>query len=187
MNSSARTRVLDAAEKLFHQEGFTAVTMRDIANSAGIRQASLYYHAPQGKEQLFVETMKRTLLRYRIELENVITQANPTIENQLVAAAYWLIVFASDIPAISEENAQELIHLSHQTIFYPITCIFLEAMQRGEIRPVDAHQVARMFFSLLENIGMYQRQNWDTAVSAHITAQDIINLLLNGLRHQPQA
>jgi len=46
-----RDRILDVA--LFQERGYTAVAMRDIAEAAGMRTASLYYHFPS-KEELFV-------------------------------------------------------------------------------------------------------------------------------------
>jgi len=48
-----RDRILDVAEGLFQERGYTAVAMRDIAEAAGMRTASLYYHFPS-KEELFV-------------------------------------------------------------------------------------------------------------------------------------
>jgi AcrR family transcriptional regulator len=46
-------RVLDVAEGLFIDRGYHAITLRDIADELGIKQASLYYHFPGGKEELF--------------------------------------------------------------------------------------------------------------------------------------
>ena len=55
--SDARQRVLDTAEALFLARGYSAVTLRDIADALAIKQASLYYHFPEGKEQLFVAVL----------------------------------------------------------------------------------------------------------------------------------
>jgi len=60
-SSDASARVLDAAEQLFIQHGYAAVTLRTIADALGMRQASLYYHFPEGKEQLFVAMATRSL------------------------------------------------------------------------------------------------------------------------------
>ena len=51
--SAARERVLDVAEALFAERGLARVTMREIAHAACMRHASLYHHAPGGKEQLY--------------------------------------------------------------------------------------------------------------------------------------
>lgn len=54
---SPRENLLDTAEQLFTSRGYTAVTLKDIAKALGIKQASLYYHFPLGKEDLYVEVM----------------------------------------------------------------------------------------------------------------------------------
>lgn len=51
-----REQILDAAAELFASRGFAATSTRDIAERAGIRQASLYYHVA-GKPQLLRELL----------------------------------------------------------------------------------------------------------------------------------
>ena len=46
-------RVLDVAERLFMDRGYSAITLRDIADELGMKQASLYYHFPGGKGATF--------------------------------------------------------------------------------------------------------------------------------------
>ncbi|MBK8799345.1 MAG: helix-turn-helix transcriptional regulator [Anaerolineales bacterium] len=58
-------RVLDVAETLFMDRGYNAITLRDIADELGIKQASLYYHFPGGKEQLFLTMAERMFERHR--------------------------------------------------------------------------------------------------------------------------
>ncbi|MEO1181402.1 MAG: helix-turn-helix domain-containing protein, partial [Cyanobacteria bacterium J06636_28] len=48
-NSEARNRLLKAAETLFVQRGYEAVTVKDIAKATGIHHASIYHHIPGGK------------------------------------------------------------------------------------------------------------------------------------------
>ncbi|WP_228489183.1 TetR/AcrR family transcriptional regulator [Raineyella fluvialis] len=51
---STRDQILDAAAALFVEEGFGACTTRQIAERAGIRQASVYYHFASKDEVLLV-------------------------------------------------------------------------------------------------------------------------------------
>jgi AcrR family transcriptional regulator len=83
--------VLQIAERLFSERGYAAVTLRDIADELGIRQASLYYHAPDGKEELFVRVTEHSLERHRRGLEKVIVEADSNLREQLQAAARWLL------------------------------------------------------------------------------------------------
>lgn len=49
-----RTRVCEAASELFFRRGFSAVSMEDIAQAAGISRSTLYVHFPD-KADLFSE------------------------------------------------------------------------------------------------------------------------------------
>ena len=62
-------RVLDVAEVLFMDRGYNAITLRDIADELGIKQASLYYHFPAGKEQLFMAMAERLFERHQRGIE----------------------------------------------------------------------------------------------------------------------
>ena len=44
---TTREKILACAEALFHQKGYNGVTMRDIAESAGIRVGNLTYYYPR--------------------------------------------------------------------------------------------------------------------------------------------
>jgi AcrR family transcriptional regulator len=52
----SRRLVLDHAARLFREQGYAAVSMRDIAAACGIKAGSLYYHFPS-KEQIVTEVL----------------------------------------------------------------------------------------------------------------------------------
>ncbi len=188
----ARERVLEVAEQLFHERGYNAVSMRDIAEALEMRQASLYYHVPDGKEQLFVEITQRGLMRHRQGLEEIIAGVEPNIEVQLQAAAHWLSDHApikllsmleTDMPAISQEGAQKLTYLAFQCFFLPLTKLFQEAIEKGELRPFDPNQLAGHFLSMMDGIS-YTTTAGHTPVPMDQLAIEMIDILLNGVRQK---
>lgn len=56
-----REEILDVSAGLFVGRGFAATSTRDIAESVGIRQASIYYHFPSGKEEILAELLQRSI------------------------------------------------------------------------------------------------------------------------------
>ncbi|TDB77575.1 TetR/AcrR family transcriptional regulator [Micromonospora sp. KC723] len=58
--ATAREEILDAAAELFAQRGYAATSTRLIAETVGIRQASLYYHFAN-KEQILAELLEATV------------------------------------------------------------------------------------------------------------------------------
>lgn len=188
-NTEARERVLDTAERLFHERGYSAVSMRDIADALEMRQASLYYHVPDGKEQLFVEITQRGLRRHQKGLNEIIAQAEPDVQSQLRAASRWLVDHApikllsmleTDMPVISTENAQKMTYMAFQCFFNPLTRLFEEAVERGEIRSFDPNQLAGHFLSMMDGIS-YTTTAGHTPVPMSQLAEEMIDILLNGI------
>ncbi len=62
--ANRRDQLLDAAAACFCQEGFDATSMRTIADDAGMRTASIYYHF-ESKDALLVAVHKEALCRIR--------------------------------------------------------------------------------------------------------------------------
>ena len=54
--SNGKQHLLLAAEELFIERGYRAVSIRDIAQAAGVTNAALYYYFPN-KEALFSEVL----------------------------------------------------------------------------------------------------------------------------------
>lgn len=77
---STRERILDAAERLFAQRGFHAVSVRDITQAAGVDVALVNYHFG-GKQALFEDVFMRraaVLNEERLRrLEAVVQRAAP--------------------------------------------------------------------------------------------------------------
>lgn len=186
--SPARARVLRAAEELFARHGFAGVTMRDIAQRLGIRQASLYYHAPDGKQDLYVQVVEHSMERHRHALERAVTESTD-LRGALSAAADWLLgqplvdlfqMVRSDMAAAAPAHVDRLRGLVYQALMEPLRCAFEDAAARGETRQVDPFLMAGTFLATIESI--------DYAVSvegarrpALDMAADMIDIWLRGL------
>ncbi|MCR8827906.1 TetR/AcrR family transcriptional regulator [Pseudosulfitobacter koreensis] len=85
---ATKLRVLDAAEKVFAEQGFDGATIRRIASEAGEPVGTIHHHGG-GKIALFHQTVARradTLSRDRLEsLARVLTDGDPTLEQVLAA------------------------------------------------------------------------------------------------------
>lgn len=187
--SESRERVLSLAEALFSERGYDSVTLRDIASGVGIRQASLYHHAPGGKEQLYVEVTERGLRRHQAGLEAAIREAIG-LRSQLRASARWLLsqppmnlsrFVRSDLPAIAREHADRLLATSYTALFVPIERILREAARDGEIGSRNPTLIAATFISLIE--GLWDA-NYVNAIrhTREEMADELIDVLLDGLR-----
>ena len=82
----ARLAVLDAAGELFTGAGYAATTTRAIAERAGLRQASLYYHFP-AKEDILAALLAETV-RPSLALAAGLVAGEAPVAVRLWALAY---------------------------------------------------------------------------------------------------
>ena len=122
-------RVLDVAEALFIDRGYNAITLRDIADELGIKQASLYYHFPGGKEQLFMAMAERLFAHHREGLEAALLNSGDDLRSQLRAVVQWfgsqrpvkiLGMFHADMPALSADHIQMLGQAAREALYLPL-------------------------------------------------------------------
>jgi AcrR family transcriptional regulator len=185
---NARERVLIAAETLFRQRGYNVVTMRDIAEEVGIRQASLYYHFPS-KEQLFITVIEQVFERHRNGLQQVLAEAGSDLRSQLDAASHWFIsqppihflsLMRTDMPALSEEQTQRLSLVASQCILDPIKQLFVAAQEQSQIRDVTPENLTGFFLSVMD--GIHYASTLPGTSPKDVMACELVSVLLDGLR-----
>jgi AcrR family transcriptional regulator len=185
---NARERVLIAAETLFRQRGYNVVTMRDIAEEVGIRQASLYYHFPS-KEQLFITVIEQVFERHRNGLQQVLAEAGSDLREQLHAASHWFIsqppihflsLMRTDMPALSEEQTQRLSLVASQCILDPIKQVFVAAQEQSQIRDVTPDNLTGFFLSVMD--GIHYASTLPGTSPKDVMASELVSVLLDGLR-----
>ena len=186
--SDAHQEVLAAAERLFAARGYLGVTLRDIADALGMRQASLYYHAPEGKEQLFEEAFLLRLRAFDQRFAEVLATVPVSLPGQLEAIATWLLgqppldvlrLYRSDLPALHPERAERLGQRAHDTFLAPLERLFDAAVTRGEVRRMNAKLLATSYLSTIEAIHDLHRL---TGQPQAALATEAISVLLEGLQ-----
>jgi AcrR family transcriptional regulator len=189
--SEARDRVLEAAERLFAEKGYAALTLRDIAAEVGIRHASLYHHVPGGKPELFVEVTERNLNRHRAGLEAAIAGAGPELRRQLYAAADWLLsqppmdllrMVRTDMVEIDPKHVARLSRLAYESLLGPVQAALRSAYEAGAIKNADAGLVAGGLVGMIESL--YSVPEFTLTREGRTRqnmAHDLIDVMLDGL------
>ncbi len=110
-----RIKLLDAAAALFAENGFHAVSMRDIAGAVGMLPGSMYYHFPS-KDDLLLATYEEGVrqISERVDaasaevdqpwdkLEAACQAHTEMLLDESDYAQVILSVFPSDVPAIAD-------------------------------------------------------------------------------------
>ncbi len=175
------------ADDLFSKKGYAGVTLREIADEVGMRQASLYYYVPKGKEQLFIEVMKRTYARHREGLERAIGEAGSDLTQRLQAIAAWLLsqppvdyirVIFSDVSTLDPQQAEWLVYYANSSLVEPIQTIIEDAKRAGIVTSLDAEVAANGLIMMLE--GLHNVPSTYTKHSRLQLADMLIDMVLNG-------
>ncbi len=90
---SARTKLLDAAERLFATQGFGAVSLRQIIADADVNVAAVHYHFGSKAELLDAVIMRKAgpVNQERLEsLDRVEAEANGSPEVEAILGAFML-------------------------------------------------------------------------------------------------
>ena len=83
---STAERILDAAEDLFAEKGYSATSLGDVADRVGIRSPSLYNHF-KNKEALYEAVLERLLVKFSAPLAEL--ESGPVTNERVF---HWLDV-----------------------------------------------------------------------------------------------
>jgi AcrR family transcriptional regulator len=186
---SSRDQLLEVAARHFATRGYAAVTIRDIAGELGIRQPSIYYHVPGGKQELYVEVTLRHFERHRQGALAAIGPATDPLEQRLRRFAKWTLsrppldisrYVNSDYPELAPEAVAKIEPAFQRCIFEPLEQIFTEGL--SEVRPPlrDARALCRVFFSVFESLNA-ARRFWESHTTEDAAIDWSLELLLRGI------
>jgi AcrR family transcriptional regulator len=145
-NPNMREAILSAAELLFSTNGYTAVSIRDIAQEAGANPGSVTYHF-KSKDGLLLEIYKRhcgPMNQRRIELLVAANQIrDPQNRLEAIVRAYVLPAFSSRsdlagggarftrLRAVMSAEGNEVVGRIIAEIFDDTTQAFIAAVQQS--------------------------------------------------------
>jgi AcrR family transcriptional regulator len=156
--SDSSDHVLDAAERLFLERGYSGTRLRDIADVLGFKHASLYHHAPRGKKELWDRVLDRTFARHKSALDQA-RESSPNLEGQLVAMGAWLLsqpamnvaaMASADLPG--SPQAHDVAMRIYRCVMAPIAEAFRAAAGRGETRELSSDLLAGMFVASFNGV-----------------------------------
>jgi len=190
--SLSMDRLLVVAERLFSERGFSSVTLRDISQELRLSHASLYYHFPGGKEELFIAVTKRSILRHGEALARVLDETAEDIRSRLHRAADWFLsqppldlirMSQSDMPVLKPKVAREMMDLMYSEILVKLQSALQKADKEGSIRCPNPGLVGGALVGMIESFHSMP----DFALRSPRTemAREMIDILLKGLGYTP--
>lgn len=151
--------ILAAAERLFVQRNYAAVSMRDIAQAAGVTTGALYHHFP-GKEKLYLEMIKADLARKRQAMAAA-TPPNGSCRERLRGLTRVFLAMPPerrnlmrlvrrDINVFRGRTREAIVNAYQDGLPNLIEPILGQAMRHGEIKAHDARWLAWVYIAIVE-------------------------------------
>jgi AcrR family transcriptional regulator len=116
LGAQTRVRLLDAAERLFAENGFAATSVRDITAAAGSNVAAVNYHFG-GKHNLYNEVFRRRMAAMREQRLASIRQAQGATESLEGVLQAFAMAFLH--PLVDRDSGRLLIELISRELLDP--------------------------------------------------------------------
>ena len=171
--SETAEQILDLAETLIQTRGYSAFSYQDVADSLGIRKASIHYHFPS-KTDLGIAVVDRYIARFGTALTAIADDQSQSSMAMLDFYVQPYIQFAStpDRVCLSGALAGEMMALPPQVRervdhFFKthqvwLTKILERGVTHGEIKlAAPASKVARFVFAALQGALLVKRTTDD--------------------------
>lgn len=188
-NLNRKTHIRQIAQSLFREKGYSATSMREIAEAVGIKAASLYNHFKKGKEEILADIcfdLAHQFFQAIGKVERMEISATETL-NEAIKAHVKVItkdldasgVFLHEWRSLDKENLQKFMlqRKEYEQHFYKI---IEKGIQTKEFKNVDTH-----FFCL----GLFSAMNWlydwykpTGKLSPEDIANQLFHLLFDGLK-----
>lgn len=111
LNDSPRGRVLRAAAYLFHLQGYSRTTVREIAQVVGIQSGSLFHHF-KTKEDILCAVMTEAIIYNLAQMQRAVDQADTTY-----AQLKGLII--AELQSINGDTGAAMAVLVHEWTLLP--------------------------------------------------------------------
>ncbi len=152
MAPSSRDKILDVAEALFAQRGYSGVGLREVATRAGLGKSSLFHHF-RSKGQLYLAVLDRVLGRIEERFEPILAAPGDAFE-RLDRCVDVLIDSLAEYPTTARlllrglfedddfpEEDQQQLEVCENTIhriLQRIHALIREGVEAGAFREVSA-------------------------------------------------
>lgn len=185
-------KIASVASTAFMNRGFRRVTLQSVSAELGIKPASIYYHCPAGKEQLFE---KAILWRLGTIGDGLRVALNQTAEESFVVRVRKLVdalfgfphidvgrLVSADFSDIRDPDiGRRIIDAVHREVFAP----FLNVVQSGqdEVRAdIPASVFASALLSVVESIRMHAEVHPRSAADPQSHALELsLRILVDGM------
>ena len=184
-----RSQILEVAERLFVEDGYSETALADIAAEVGVGRTTLYEYFPD-KEEILLALVEETIPRL---IDGIISglPEGTTHRERLGELLVASLLFVSDqsnlgtmvmreLPRLSEE-AQARVRASHRQLEREILAACAAGVEAGEFRTVDPEWAGRIAGEMVMSAARTLLRDADPKQRVHDVAESLLSMLFDGL------
>ncbi|BAY64122.1 MULTISPECIES: TetR/AcrR family transcriptional regulator [Calothrix] len=189
--AQTRTRILQAAQKLFASQGFDGTTTRDLAQAAGVAEGTLFRHFPN-KKAILVEVATSGWVDILTDLLTELSEMGSyKAVAQVMRRRMWNLHKNVDLMKVCFMEVQfhpDLRDRIQSDVIEKMTDVaeafFQTAMDKGIYRQTDAKLVAKVFLGMFAIAGFSNNTLMEPNASPQEMqqmAEGLADIFLNGV------
>ena len=182
-----KTEIITVAAKLFKEKGYSAVTMRDIAQAMDIKAASLYNHI-KSKQEILVLIIIEIAEEFTRTMDEVVGSDENTIKKIERIIQLHIDITLLDANALACLN-NDWMHLADEQLAYFIKMredyeenfrtIIKKGIADGEIKNLNLEVIIFSTLSTLRTLYLWYGKK--KSPSPAVLKSNMIQVLLNGI------
>ncbi|MFN7675938.1 TetR/AcrR family transcriptional regulator [Flavobacterium sp.] len=182
-----KTEIINVAAKLFKEKGYSAVTMRDIAQAMDIKAASLYNHI-KSKQEILVLIIIVIAEEFTNTMNQVVNSSETTIKKIEKIIQLHLNITLRDANALACLN-NDWMHLADAELTYFIKMredyeenfrtIVQKGIADGEIKNLNLEVIIFSTLSTLRTLYLWYGKK--KSPEPAVLKSNMIQVLLNGI------
>ena len=185
--TSRKAEIIAEASQLFKEKGYSAVTMRDIAQAMGIKAASLYNHI-EGKQEILSILILDLAKEFTSGMEAILKMKNTPLQKieKLIELHIDITVNQSEALAalnndwmhMSEEDVSQFVAM-REAYEENFRTIIKEGISQGQLQPRHPEVILFSILSTLRTLYLwYQKRG---KLDVNLLKRDMVAVLIRGI------
>ena len=187
--TGVREEILAVAMRMFIQQGYHGLAMRQISEAVGVSKAALYYYF-KDKEELFLAILNSYLNDMESSIDAIraksgssadqITQFVESVLRQPAEQRALTRLASQEMGQLSATSRKKFDKLYHEKFIGKLTAILQEGMDRGEFQSLNAEIATWSLLGIMYPY-FYPAHSGEKPIPAG-TIHEIVSIYLNGVK-----
>ncbi len=189
-NSTRKETIIETAARLFRERGFSATSMRDLAEQVGVEAASLYNHI-SSKAEILQELCFKVANKFMSHIDKVDAADMSSIKKIEAVLRFHIqqMVHHYEEVYVSDREWKHLtdpylsnIQTQRRVYRQRIASIIEEGIKKNEIKKIDAPTAVLIMLHAVSGIESWHRSK--QKITGEMLEENMIAILIGGLQNK---